>query len=53
MFKKGYTTKKSNLQNHGLGLYHLKQLVDSYEGMIILSNETALSDTLIIFEVIV
>ena len=53
LFKKGYTTKKTNSQNHGLGLYQLKQLVASYEGMIILSNEDAIEYTLIVFEIII
>ncbi len=49
-FKKGYTTKTSDTGKHGMGLYHLKKLMDEYGGMIFLSNETDGIRTYVVFE---
>lgn len=50
MFKKGYSTKK-NGYNQGLGLYNLKEIIDSYHGMLIVSNESINSEMYIVFEI--
>ena len=34
LFDKGYTTKVKSSADHGIGLYKLKKLVDSYNGVI-------------------
>lgn len=39
IFKKGYTTKTDQAKDHGLGLYHLKKLVNQYNGEILVDNE--------------
>lgn len=54
-FQKGYTTKSANetkLQR-GLGLYRLKQLVDSYDGSILLDNAASPEAPLVFIQVIV
>ena len=54
-FQKGYTTKSANetkLQR-GLGLYRLKQLVDSYDGSILLDNAASPESPLVFIQVIV
>lgn len=51
MFKKGYTTKKSNRKNHGLGLYNLQQIINEYHGAITVSNESDNLASYIVFEI--
>lgn len=50
-FAKGYTTKQHDKGNHGLGLYKLKKIADSYNGMIILDNRIEDGQQLVCFEV--
>lgn len=52
-FKKGYSTKvaKHAKEKRGLGLPHLKELVDKYNGMIVLDNHQVANDMLIEFQV--
>lgn len=38
-FKKGYTTKNSDVNSHGYGLYNLKNVLNEYKGTITLGNE--------------
>lgn len=38
-FKKGYTTKNSDVKSHGYGLYNLKNVLNEYKGTITLGNE--------------
>lgn len=40
IFEKGYTTKSSHAEQHGFGLYILKQKTDNYKGKIELENTT-------------
>lgn len=39
-FKGGYTTKNTNVSSHGFGLNNLKNIIDKYNGKILLENET-------------
>lgn len=50
-FARGYTTKQHDKEQHGLGLYKLKKIADSYKGMIILDNRTRNGQQLVCFEV--
>lgn len=50
-FTKGYSTKQYDKKQHGLGLYKLKKIADSYNGMIILDNKVADGQMLVCFEV--
>ena len=50
-FKNGYSTKTSEGNNHGIGLYKLKKMIDHYDGKIELSNEFDNKHTYIVFEV--
>lgn len=38
IFKKGYSTKKNDVNNHGIGLYKLNRMVKEHEGKLILEN---------------
>lgn len=50
-FTKGYSTKQYDKKQHGLGLYKLKKIADSYNGMIILDNKVKDGQMLVCFEV--
>ncbi len=50
-FTKGYSTKQHEKQQHGIGLYKLKKIADSYNGMIILDNKISDGQMLVCFEV--
>ena len=50
-FAKGYSTKQYEKGQHGLGLYKLKKIADSYNGMVILDNRTVDGQQLVCFEV--
>lgn len=50
-FTKGYSTKQHEKGQHGLGLYKLKKIADSYNGMIILDNKISDGQVLVCFEV--
>lgn len=52
-FQKGYSTKQDADSTHGLGLYKLKKITDSYHGMIILDNELIDGKQMICFELVV
>ena len=38
IFKKGYSTKKNDVSNHGIGLYKLNRTVKEHEGKLTLEN---------------
>ena len=38
IFKKGYSTKKNDMDNHGIGLYKLNRMVKEHEGKLTLEN---------------
>lgn len=38
IFKKGYSTKKNDMDNHGIGLYKLNRTVKEHEGKLTLEN---------------
>lgn len=38
IFRKGYSTKKNDMDNHGIGLYELNRMVKEHEGKLILEN---------------
>ncbi|MCI9079243.1 MAG: GHKL domain-containing protein [Lachnospiraceae bacterium] len=50
-FTKGYSTKQYEKRQHGLGLYKLKKIADSYNGMIILDNKIIDGQMLVCFEI--
>ena len=50
IFRYGYTTKAVEKSRHGLGLSRLNKLVNSYNGMLALSNEVSDNETYIVFE---
>ncbi len=54
-FEKNYSTKEptDNKKQRGVGLYHLKQIIDSYHGTILLDNEFSSGENLVIFQVTV
>lgn len=53
IFQKGYTTKNNQNKSHGIGLYQLKRMVDSYHGEITLYNETEHDALYLCFELTV
>lgn len=53
IFQKGYTTKNNQKKSHGIGLYQLKHMVDSYHGEIALYNENESDTTYLCFELMV
>lgn len=50
IFRYGYTTKTVEKSRHGLGLSRLNKLVNSYNGMLALSNEAIDNEMYIVFE---
>lgn len=50
IFRYGYTTKTFEKSRHGLGLSRLNKLVNSYNGMLALSNEAIDNEMYIVFE---
>lgn len=53
MFQKGYTTKSIHPEQHGLGLYILKQKVSAYHGMIQLENSKQFGRHILTFRLII
>jgi len=50
IFQKGYTTKISDLKSHGIGLFQLKKMADSYDGTITVYNESIEEKNYLCFE---
>lgn len=53
MFQKGYTTKSIHAEQHGLGLYILKQKVSAYQGMILMENSKQFDKQILTFRLII
>lgn len=52
IFSKGYTTKKTDEDSHGIGLHSLQSLVRKYHGFIIVSNTQRNDRNYLCFELI-
>ena len=53
MFQKGYTTKSSNKEQHGLGLFYLKNKLAAYNGTVTVFNHTENDTDYITFKILV
>lgn len=53
MFQKGYTTKTSNKEQHGLGLFYLKNKLATYNGTVTVFNHTEHGTDYITFKIFV
>lgn len=53
MFQKGYTTKNTNKEQHGLGLFYLKNKLATYNGTVTVFNHTEHNIDYITFKIFV
>lgn len=52
IFSKGYTTKKADSTEHGIGLYVLKNMVNKYHGSMLVSNTEKHDIRYLVFELL-